>query len=957
VFNPFPGLRPFEPDEDHLFFGREKEIDDLLRRLRTTRFLSVIGTSGSGKSSLIRSGLIPSLHSGSMVSAGSSWRIAMLRPGENPIAHLAAALNAAGALGTDDPELAGTNAVMLDATLRRGDLGLVDAVRQAGVPPADNLLIVVDQFEELFRFRRSRQADSRDEAIAFVRLLLSAAEQTGAPIYVVLTMRSDFIGDCMEFPGLPEAVNNGQYLVPRMTRDELRSAIRGPVAVGGGTIAPRLVLRLLNEVGDDQDQLPVLQHALMRTWDHWARNRQPGAAIDMADYEAIGTMRAALSRHAEEAYEDTGSDGGRRIAEQLFKALTDTVSDPRGVRRPTSIAELAAICEAPERDVIAVVDVFRRPGRSFVMPPSAVPLTARSIVDLSHESLMRCWERLIAWAEEERAAAAVYVRLSQSASWFDAGAAGLWRDPELALGLRWKRDNRPTRAWGSRYDAAFDRAMAFLDRSEAEAARVQAERERDRKRSLRRAQAVAVVFGALFLIAGVFGYFAYRESVRASNNLRLARSAVDETLSSADIDPARMGADMPELQAFRKSLLLKAQTFYNEFLKQDPRGEELRAELGYAHIRLGHINRMLGSAAAAEKEYQAAIDQFTSLGAGRTNAEYQRALATAYNWLGETLRAGATDRSAAAAQAYNAAIGLQQDLLKEPGDLAPRQQELARSYYNRGILRANAAAPGDEAFRGAEADFREAIRLLEPLSASGASLTPPPALDLARAYNNLGSLLAYDDTHLPEARALSEQAIQLHEALSKADPSNRQYTAELATFYENLADVLRRLSLFGLAQQRSGQAVDLFNGLVRPAPSLGIDLADAHNVRAQIFEPAQPARSEVESRRAFEILDQLAGDPNAVHLAQFHTRFGELLLNLAALSSAHPDLAAVRELVDRAMGRYLDVANQSVAAGAAADARSADDNLAQVLSRMSPQDQSRFRKSIQALHDSISRRE
>src|SRR5579872_2534232 len=97
--NPFPGLRPFEAEEDHLFFGREKQIDDLLRRLRTTRFLSVIGTSGSGKSSLVRSGLIPALQGGFMAGAGSSWRIAVMRPGEDPIGHLAETLTARAVLG------------------------------------------------------------------------------------------------------------------------------------------------------------------------------------------------------------------------------------------------------------------------------------------------------------------------------------------------------------------------------------------------------------------------------------------------------------------------------------------------------------------------------------------------------------------------------------------------------------------------------------------------------------------------------------------------------------------------------------------------------------------------------------------------------------------------------------------------------------------------------------------
>ena len=126
LFNPFPGLRPFEPDENQLFFGREKEIDELLRRLRSTRFLSVVGTSGSGKSSLVRSGLIPSLYSGFMVSAGSSWRVAMFRPGEDPIRHLAEALDQSSALGDQggEPERQ-TRRDFAETTLRRGSLGIV----------------------------------------------------------------------------------------------------------------------------------------------------------------------------------------------------------------------------------------------------------------------------------------------------------------------------------------------------------------------------------------------------------------------------------------------------------------------------------------------------------------------------------------------------------------------------------------------------------------------------------------------------------------------------------------------------------------------------------------------------------------------------------------------------------------------------------------------------------------
>jgi tetratricopeptide (TPR) repeat protein len=832
LFNPFPGLRPFEPDEDHLFFGREKEIDDLLRRLRANRFLSVVGTSGSGKSSLVRSGLIPSLYSGFMVKAGSTWRIATLRPGEDPIGHLAAALNGSGVLGTEG-EMASTNRVLLEATLRRSTLGLVDAVRQARIPPEDNLLVIVDQFEELFRFRRSRQIEnSRDEAVAFVKLLLEATRQQEAPIYVVLTMRSDFIGDCMEYPGLPEAVNAGQYLVPRMTRDELRSAITGPIAVGGGEIAPRLVLRLLNDLGDNQDQLPVLQHALMRTWDHWERHRSEHRTdvepIDIADYEAVGSMQQALSLHAEEAFLETGSDANRKIAERIFKALTDTFSDPRGIRRPTSVQELAAICETPEAEMIQVIEVFRHPGRSFLMPPATVPLVSRSIIDVSHESLMRCWTRLITWAAEERASAAAYVRLSQAASWFEQGTAGLWRNPELELGLRWKLRERPTAAWAERYDSSFARAMEFLDRSEKERARVEAEREQERKRKLRHVQWAAAVLGIMLVIAASLAYFVWTEKRRAETNLQLAKTAVDESLSSAGSQQAREAADTPQMEEFRQGLLEKAKDFYVNYLsKQKPGNEKFRLETARTQTRLGDIYRLMRKYQDAVNEYQLAITELESLAQQHPdNPDYRQLEAYSYNWLGETLRIwleGAEKPAhytrADAKKEYDSALRLQQELVSHIPGNPNYQQELARTYYNRGILQYR---NGD--LKDSESDFRRAVGLLEPIAekntdASAGSKNPPPSQDLARVYNNLANLLVHEK-RMPEAAPLFERAIAIHEGLRNKEPDNREYKMELAQFYESQAILLARENQIDLATQRNQLALDLFEELATPGSSL-----------------------------------------------------------------------------------------------------------------------------------------
>jgi tetratricopeptide (TPR) repeat protein/energy-coupling factor transporter ATP-binding protein EcfA2 len=937
--NPFPGLRPFQPEEDHLFFGRESEISELLRRLRTTRFLAVVGASGSGKSSLVRSGLIPSLQSGFMVGTGSGWRIAMLRPGENPVGHLATALDASDVLGVEG-ELAETNRVLLEATLRRSTLGLANAVLQARLPPGENVLVVVDQFEELFRFRRSRQiAGSRDEAVAFVRLLLDAAAKPDAPVFVALTMRSDFIGDCVEFPGLSDAVNQGMYLVGRMSRDALRSAITGPVAVAGGAISPRLVHRILNDLGDDQDQLPLVQHALMRTWDHWVERRTgalPEAVMDVEDYEAIGTIQGALSLHAEEAFAEVIPLGLGPLTERVFRALTDTFSDPRGVRRPTSLAELASICDAPEEDVARVVEVFRRPGRAFLMPPIEAPVASSSIVDLSHESLMRCWARLIRWADEERDAASFYARLSQAARWHEEGLAGLWRTPEIELAQRWREQTRPTAAWAERYDDGFERAIDFLDTSQRELDAHRARETRERKAKLRRTQGAVAVLAAFLVVAAGLAYVAWQERVRATSNLALARAAVDEALAHAELDPEGVAAHVPELEEFRRELLERAQLFYAEFLQQESRSEAARADIARAHLRLGHINRMVGRPDEAVREYSRAVESYGSLAAQYPGtAEYRQALAEAHNWLGETLRPLAGRGSEAAAE-YDRALELQRALVREDPDTERFRIDLARTLYNRGILKVNQ----DFDLEGGAADFREAVALLEAVETGD----PAAEQSLARAFNNLAGTLymSMEEEQMVEAALLYERAVAIHEGLVSAHPNNREYRLELSKFSNNVAGLLVQLGRPEEADRHSRRAVEILQELARLLPVLALERADAHTLRGGILQTHDPQGSLASFREAVDQFGAMHEDPALHRLPDFHLRFGELLSALAAFAREHPQLLDAQDLLSRAVGFYVSVALEVASSGSEAAMAHVMESIDRVLPALPPSERERF---------------
>jgi uncharacterized RDD family membrane protein YckC len=468
--NPFPGLRPFREDEAHLFFGRENQVDTMVNKLAAARFLAVVGTSGSGKSSLVNCGLRPALHRGLMASAGPPWRMAQFRPGSDPIQSLAQALAAKGVLYSGYKEEVPIEEIV-ETYLHLSEKGLVETFRKARLPEGTNLLVVVDQFEELFRYWKLGTADGKEKytisekGIAFVNLLLAASAEPDCPIYVVITMRSDFLGDCSQFYGLPEAINAGQYLVPRMTRDERRASIVGPVSVGGAEINPVLLTRLLNDVGDNPDQLSILQHALNRTWARWEFHGAEGE-LKLEHYIEIGTMGQALNHHADEAFEQLETPERAKICEKLFKALT---SDRRGTRRPLKLATLSEIAgTGSEDDVKAVIEAFREPSRSFLMPPAPEPLEPEKVIDISHESLMRVWERLRRWADDEANSARLYRRLAETAESERKGKAGLWRDPDLQLALDWNEEQAPTPAWASLYEGDFESATAFLEKSRSE---------------------------------------------------------------------------------------------------------------------------------------------------------------------------------------------------------------------------------------------------------------------------------------------------------------------------------------------------------------------------------------------------------------------------------------------------------------------------------------------------------
>jgi WD40 repeat protein/cytoskeletal protein RodZ len=565
---PYPGLRTFEPHEADIFFGRESHTDRLLGILQRERFLAVIGPSGSGKSSLVRAGLLPALAMGSL-GTGSDWRVAVLRPGHQPMLRLAQALLAPQVLGAallpeDQPQTA-------EDELRRGPLGLVHLVKRAQqrsaaaapeTTPTFNLLVLVDQFEEIFTYAGAGGAQA-DESDAFVNLLLAAKAAPGARIFVALTMRTDFLGQCVRFLELPEAINHAQYLTPRLKRAELATAIAGPAAVFGGEIDAGLVAELINASGQQEDQLPLVQHALARMWAQ-AQQRQPDAPVlDWAVAEAVGVhhgnMMGALNQHADELLHSL-SEEQQTLAEGLFRAITERRQASEGgqdVRRPQKLSLIAQALGCSTQDLMPVVACFAADDVCFLQ--HGLVLNADSVIDLSHEALIRQWGTLKTWVTHEDEWAKGFRHWRQRCE-EETPRQGLLAGAELERALQWTAQPDSTEAqegvkllltedWAMRYappkatSSGLQSIIDFIQASRAaeiqhkqdEAARVQREldmAEQGRQQAEQHAQTLrrrnwilGVLMGLSLLLATGAGWFWWQANQSAQEQVRLTKVA------------------------------------------------------------------------------------------------------------------------------------------------------------------------------------------------------------------------------------------------------------------------------------------------------------------------------------------------------------------------------------------------------------------------------------------------
>jgi len=527
--NPFPGLRPFLPEENNMFFGRESESGEILRKLLKNRILTVIGTSGCGKSSLINCGVVPEMISLTEKDK-SSLKIITFQPGNDPVGNMTIAFGQA----LSDDNLEGREKLAVSDLKREHDW-IASTVKNLLIKSEEKVLVIVDQFEEIFTHSSDETDISSNVSTSeFVTLLENAVRQTSVEIYILIIIRSEYIGECAHIQGLTKLINDSNYLVPQMTKGNYKTVFENSFLSAGIRINPKLVATVLDDISELNEPLAVLQHLMMRIYSYRYSLGDTGKPVDLSDYIAVGTIASALSKHADEAYEELNQEG-KEICRKMFRALTGNRINKKGIRHSLSVNSLKSILQCSDDEIFKVIENFRTPSRSFLTPGFKIPLNEKTVIDFSTDKLLSLWDRLKGWYDEELTSVRIYRQLSEASEMFQKGKATLLKDADLQQAIKWRDSQKPTLNWAERYDPAFERVMVYLRTSEKAYLEKEKSSIGDKRRKIIRNRATILILGFVVLVSLGLMLFAFVQKLDSDRQKTVAEHQKALALSKITI--------------------------------------------------------------------------------------------------------------------------------------------------------------------------------------------------------------------------------------------------------------------------------------------------------------------------------------------------------------------------------------------------------------------------------------
>ncbi|HET9516925.1 MAG TPA: AAA family ATPase, partial [Actinoplanes sp.] len=485
---PYRGLACFQPDDAPWFFGRDDVVQHLVQRLAQRRLLVVLGPSGVGKSSVLRAGLVPAVTGGAL-SDGQLWPVVVMTPGADPLQELAVRL----------ASLAGVpaGALLDDWALDPARLHLTVRQVLAARPTGSQLLLVVDQFEEVFTL-----CDA-DRRAAWTAALVAATRTPDSRVRVVLGVRADFYSHCLQLPDLVEELRDGQIPVGAMTAGQLREAIVNPAQRAGLMVDGALVTTVVAEVQGRAGALPLVSHVLLEAW-----RRRRGSTLTVTAYEAAGGVAGAIAQTAERIWTEL-DDTERRSARDAVLRLVQVGEQGEVTRRRVGRSEFAAGTAVLDR-----------------LAAARLVTLDRDTVEITHEALIGAWPRLQAWVDEDRDGIRVHRHLTAAASTWDSlgrDPGDLYRGARLATAVHWRLSRGP--------------ALSSLEQEFVIASLAAEQREISARHRRRRLAAAALTMAVVVVttLAGIA--WTQADQVRNERDLAVSRRLIAEARNQLQLDP------------------------------------------------------------------------------------------------------------------------------------------------------------------------------------------------------------------------------------------------------------------------------------------------------------------------------------------------------------------------------------------------------------------------------------
>jgi serine/threonine protein kinase/WD40 repeat protein len=516
--NPYKGLQAFQSADSQHFFGRERLVNKIIQRMTEadswSRFLAVVGPSGSGKSSVVKAGVIPALWRGELPES-DHWFIAEMTPGTHPLEELEIALSQVSVNATTD----------IMQQLERDDRGLLRAARMILPDDGSELVLVIDQFEEVFTL-----VESEERRAYFLKLLFNAVADSRSRIRILLTMRADFYDRPLRYADFGEMLRTRMETVLPLSAEELERAIVTPARNEGIQFEEGLAAAIISEVNYQPGALPLLQYALTELFEHREKRLLTHAA-----YRAIGGTVGALAKRADELYLEL-DDTGQAIVQQMFMRLVTLGEGTEDTRRRINHSELLAVCSDGDllEEVIDTYVSYR------LLSLDHDPITRSPVVEVAHEAILSVWKRLQTWINDNREEIRMQQQLTRMAEeWQQAS-----QDPSyLASGLRLEQ----MKAWAQETQLALSPLeRQFLQASISDSnQRKQVEQARKayeaglEQQSVRRLRLMVATFAIASVLALILSAVALFQRNAAQEQSRIAQQRADDLYSLSLVSAAQ----------------------------------------------------------------------------------------------------------------------------------------------------------------------------------------------------------------------------------------------------------------------------------------------------------------------------------------------------------------------------------------------------------------------------------